>query len=375
MADLAFSATNPCHLYPLAQAVNSLTGNVTFYSGYPRWRLPQPHPDRIHAHSNRVLVTYGLLRLPERFRPRSRRLFLWQDRDFDRWVGKKLSKHDFVHAIPGQALETFHKARTLGIRTVLNHATGPSSNWVRIMRDEYKRVGLALNKVTVYDDSFFEREAKEYELADLHCVASTIARDQLCKTGIPQERIWVVPYGAYPEIFYPPKTKPRDKFRIVFAGHVTLRKGVATLLSALEKLHKTEWRVDFYGGVAKEAKPDLDRYSGATRLFFHGPVNQTELAERMRESSVLVLPSLEEGFGLVIVQALACGTPCVVSDAVGAKDLIKNRENGSVFPVKDFEALSEELVFWESQPKCVEGDFSWSEPGRRLTSLSREALA
>jgi len=374
MVDLAFTATNPCHLYPLAQAASSLPCDVTFYSGYPQWRLPRPHPTHLRTHSGRVLVTYGLLRLPERFRPRSRTLFLWQDRDFDRWAGSKLSKHGFIHAMPGQALETFRKAKALGIRTVLNHATGPSSNWIEIMRGEYERVGLAIDRATVYDQLFLEREAKEYELADLHCVASTIVKQQLADGGISLDRIWIVPYGADPQIFYPRRESTMGQFRIIFAGYASLRKSAITLLKALERLSHKEWRVDFYGGVAEEAKQDFDSYAGETPLFFHGPVSQHQLAEKMREASILVLPSLEEGFGLVVTQALSCGTPCIVSDAVGAKDLIKNRDNGSVFPVKDSEALSEELNFWASQPRRVSGDFSWNNPAGTLVRLSEAAL-
>jgi glycosyltransferase involved in cell wall biosynthesis len=374
MADLAFAATNPCHLYPLAQATSSLSRDVTFYSGYPKWRLGRPLPTHLHTHSGRVLVTYGLLRLPERFRPRSRTLFLWQDREFDRWVGDKLSKHDFVHAMPGQALETFRRAKALGVRAVLNHATGPSRNWVEIMRGEYERVGLTIDKATVYDESFLEREAKEYDLADLHCVASTVVKQQLTLSGVLPERVWIVPYGADPEVFYPRVDGSPREFRILFAGYVSLRKGMITLLTALEKLRKKDWRVDFYGGVAQEARPDIDSYSGQTPLFFHAPVTQNDLAEKMREASVLVLSSLEEGFGLVVPQALSCGTPSIVSEAVGAKDLIKNRENGSVFPVKDSEALCEELVYWASHPKRVTGDFSWNQPARTLVKLSEAVL-
>jgi len=373
MVDLAFAATNPCHLYPLAQAASSLSPNVTFYSGYPQWRLPRPYPARLHTHSGRVLVTYGLLRLPERFRPRSRTLFLWQDRDFDRWVGSKLSKHDFVHAMPGQALETFRKAKALDVRTVLNHATGPSRNWIEIMREEYQRVGLTLDQATVYDESFLERESKEYTLADLHCAASTVVKKQLVATGISPERIWMVPYGADPKVFYPRRNSSAGQFRIIFAGYVSLRKDVITLLSALQKLRRKEWRVDFYGGVAGEVRQDIDSYSGETPLYFHGPVSQNDLAQKMRESSILVLPSLEEGFGLVVAQALSCGTPCIVSEAVGAKDLLKNRENGSVFPVKDSEALSEELIFWANRPGRVTGDFSWTQPAETLLRLSESA--
>jgi glycosyltransferase involved in cell wall biosynthesis len=276
--------------------------------------------------------------------------------------------------MPGQALETFRKAKALGIRTVLNHATGPSRNWIEIMRGEYQRVGLALDRATVYDQLFLEREAKEYDLADLHCAASTIVKQQLAAGGVSPDRIWIVPYGADPQIFYPRRESTMGQFRIIFAGHVSLRKSVATLLKALEKLRRKEWRVDFYGGVAGEARQDIDSYTGETPLFFQGPVSQHQLAEKMREASILVLPSLEEGFGLVVAQALSCGTPCIVSDVVGAKDLIKNRDNGSVFPVKDSEALSEELNFWASRPRRVAGDFSWTNPAGTLVRLSEAAL-
>jgi glycosyltransferase involved in cell wall biosynthesis len=275
--------------------------------------------------------------------------------------------------MPGQALETFRKAKALGVRTVLNHATGPSRNWIEIMREEYQRVGLTLDQATVYDESFLERESKEYTLADLHCAASTVVKKQLVATGISPERIWIVAYGADPKVFYPRRNSSAGQFRIIFAGYVSLRKDVITLLSALQKLRRKEWRVDFYGGVAGEVRQDIDSYSGETPLYFHGPVSQNDLAQKMRESSILVLPSLEEGFGLVVAQALSCGTPCIVSEAVGAKDLLKNRENGSVFPVKDSEALSEELIFWANRPRRVTGDFSWTQPAETLLKLSESA--
>jgi glycosyltransferase involved in cell wall biosynthesis len=375
MVDLAFSATNPCHLYPLAQATAALGVRTTFYSGYPAWRLAGSHPTHLRTHSLRTLITYGLLRIPERFRPRSRTLFLWQDRHFDRWVAGALARHHFVHAIPGQALETFRRAKTLGVTTVLNHATGPSRHWVEVMRGEYEKAGLSIERATVYDGAFWRREEEEYALADRHCAASTVVRDQLVAFGVRPERIWVVPYGAAPEVFFPaPDKGSPGKFRILFAGQVSLRKDVATLLRALEKVGRPGWVLDVFGSVGDEVKAELAGYRGATPLIVHGSVSQRQLAEEMRRSSVLVLPSLEEGFGLVVVQALACGTPCVVSDAVGARDLIKPRINGSVFPAKAADALATELKFWAGQPKRVDGDYSWTDPARTLCRLSAEAL-
>ena len=233
---ISISATNPCHLYPMAMELAGAQALGCYYSGYPPWKLPASDRLKIRAHSLRTTVVYGLLNfVPERLRPTSRSLFLWQDRGFDRWVGRHLEPCDFIHGMPGQCLHTFRAARWLGIRTVLNHATGPARDWVQIMGPEYARVGLKLEEVCPYDDAYFIREDEEYSLADYHCAASTIVRDQLLQRGIPADRIWVVPYGADTSIFCPAEAAAPTGFRIVFAGQVGIRKGLKTLLDGMLK--------------------------------------------------------------------------------------------------------------------------------------------
>jgi glycosyltransferase involved in cell wall biosynthesis len=238
------------------------------------------------------------------------------------------------------------------------------------MEPEYRRVGLRLTEVCHYDAAYFEREAREYALADFHCAASTVVRDQLMGMGIARERIWLVGYGADPGIFHARGRKTPERFRIVFAGQAGLRKGLRTLL---ETLDRADWEMHFYGGVAPEAREDLGRYTGSTPLTWHGAVSQGELADGMRQGSVLVLPSLEEGFGLVVPQALNCGLPCIVSDRVGGKDLIRHRENGSIFPGGDAGALAEELAWWEANWRPVEEVYDWEGPARALIEASRPA--
>jgi glycosyltransferase involved in cell wall biosynthesis len=94
------------------------------------------------------------------------------------------------------------------------------------------------------------------------------------------------------------------------------------------------------------------------------------LAQTFRESSVLVLPSLEEGFGLVVAQALHCGLPCIVSDRVGAKDFIEHRVNGSIFPAGDSHALADELEWWSRHPRRVKHSYSWPDAANQLIKLS-----
>jgi glycosyltransferase involved in cell wall biosynthesis len=279
--------------------------------------------------------------------------------------------------MPGQALHTFRAAKCFGYSTVLNHATGPAREWVRIMRPEYERVGLRLEKECPYDAAYFAREAEEYALADFHCAASTVVRDQLVGLGIPEERIWVVPYGAdtNARVFQRAQNpSPPPFFRILFAGQISLRKGIRTLLDALTLANRAHWKMDFIGARSSETAKDIAAYRGATPLNFHGALPQQRLARAMRESSVLVLPSLEEGFGLVVPQALNCACPCIVSDRVGGRDYVRHRGNGSIFPVGDAAALAAELAWWEAHPARPVENFTWTPGARTLIANSQAVL-
>lgn len=375
---LSFAATNPCHIWPTARAIMRHGHLAHYYSGYPAWKLPDCPPAHLRTHSLRTNIVYALLKYaPAILRPNSRSLFLWQDHGLDRWVARHLQPADYIHAMPGQALHTFRAARRLGIRTVLNHATGPARDWVKIMQPEYERIGQKLTDVCPYDQAYFQREDEEYQLADYHCAASTIVRDQLIALHIPEEKIVVIPYGADtgPHVFHRGENDPPPaQFRILFAGQIGIRKGLRTLLEALTLCGKPEWSLHFIGAQLPESQHDLDAYHGPVPLHFHGPKRQTELAHHMRTSSVLVLPSLEEGFGLVIPQALNCGLPCIVSDRVGGKDLIRHRENGAIFPVGAPTALARELLHFAAHPTRTTDTHDWEAPARRLIDWSQANL-
>jgi glycosyltransferase involved in cell wall biosynthesis len=84
----------------------------------------------------------------------------------------------------------------------------------------------------------------------------------------------------------------------------------------------------------------------------------------------LVLPSAEEAFGLVVVQALQCGVPCLVSDRVGAKDLIRPGQTGDIFPFGDVDSLGDLLIKWEQNRVQVDDRFPRSASAERLVSVS-----
>ena len=88
---IAISATNPCHLFPLARELAARDALGCYFSGYPAWKLGDTRALPIRTHSLRTNAVYAALKfLPEKLRPGSRSLFLWQDQGFDRWAGSHL---------------------------------------------------------------------------------------------------------------------------------------------------------------------------------------------------------------------------------------------------------------------------------------------
>jgi glycosyltransferase involved in cell wall biosynthesis len=372
---IAISATNPCHVYDLACALHAQNALGAFHSGYPRWKLKPPPGLPLRTHSWRTVITYAARRTPRRFRPADHTLFRWQDDGFDAAVARALRRTDgaFVHALPGQAWRTFESARLLGQKTVLNHASGPPRLQLEALAEEYARVGLPQGKFHGYNAAYREREDHEYQLSDFHCVASHIVRKQLISLGVPDEKIWVVPYGAERRRFCrPPAGAKRDPHRVVFAGQLTQRKGLRVLIEAAALVRQSiPITVGLYGPVLPDILPDLQRYASHTWLSWPGAVSQTELAEVFQKAAVLVLPSWEEAFGLVVPQALNCGLPCIVSDRVGAADVISNHLNGSVFPAGNAVALAEEIAWWIQNPPGMQiPELGWEIPAQQLIALT-----
>jgi glycosyltransferase involved in cell wall biosynthesis len=356
----SFSATNPCHVYDMALALWEKKALGFYYSGYPRWRLKPPATFPMKTEAFRTLITYGMQRLPEALRIDDNGMFRWQDAGFDRAVSKRLTGEGFIHGIPGQCLETFRQAKKCGLKSVLNHASGPIGQQRAMIAPEYKRVGLDLEALAPLPRAYEERLLEERELAEVHCVASTVVRDQLIADGVAAERIWIVPYGA-DSVLFPKRTHiPSGTFKICFAGRQSLRKGIHYLLKALESVDSSGWELHCFGMEFKETAHDFREFKGGAQVIQRGSVSQRELAEAFREMDVLVLPSAEEAFGLVVVQALESGVPCIVSDRVGAKDLIREGQTGSIIPFADHVALAQSLVDWQGNRLTVEDRFPWS---------------
>ena len=264
-------------------------------------------------------------------------------RHFDGKVARRIHslRPDVVYAYEGGARETFREARRLGVKTIYE-LTSSYWYWVRdLLTQEAERspkfAGLLPNLVD--SASHLKWKDEELALADYVFVASEHVRRTLAGV-VPEEKIRVVHYGA-PAIRRREQmiTDPTRPLRVLFVGVLVQHKGIGYLLDAIDRLG-SQVELTLVGRRFR-ANARVDEACRRWRWFETLP--HSRVMDVMMESDVLVLPSLGEGFGLVVTEALACGLPVVVTPNVGASDLVHDGQEGFVVPAGSADLIAERL--------------------------------
>lgn len=158
------------------------------------------------------------------------------------------------------------------------------------------------------------------------------------------------------------------ELRLIFAGKISEKKGVKSLIRSLDYLKDSGLIIslELAGGAGDEGEYQEIRELAEKCPFavaFAGKITQQELAKKMNQSDVFVLPSFYEGLPLVIIEALACGTYVICTDLPGIRNWIDQNlpDNGVVFVeppkrVNEDEPVEEELpVFEKKLAGAIEG--------------------
>jgi glycosyltransferase involved in cell wall biosynthesis len=189
-------------------------------------------------------------------------------------------------------------------------------------------------------------------------VSESSRRDIETHLGVPAAGVDVIPVGIDPDVFTPPPPgRPRDRESIVVTTSADVPlKGLVHLLEAVAKL-RTERRVRLTvvgtarpGGPAEAA---LDRLGLRDAVRFTGPVPEADLVALLQGAAVVAIPSLYEGFSLPAIEAMACGTPLVTTDA-GALPEVVGSKAGLRVPAGDVGELTAALQLVLDSPSLGE---------------------
>jgi len=326
--------------YTAWQQVNGLAAAGADLLVFPG-ALQRPVPEGVRVQTT---LARGRLRIPYKVLGTMRTLAL-HDHIVARRLEKLAGKVDVVHTWPSAALKTLRTAKRLGIPTVLERPNAHTRFAYEAVQAESKRLGIVL---PADDEYFFKedvlaREEQEFAATDYLLCASDFSMQTFLDRGFRREKLVKHQYG-YDEKQYFPSDRFADGKRgltVLFAGVAAVRKGVHFALEAWLKSPACQDGKFLIAGTFLPAY--AERFAS---MLAHPSVSvlghRNDVPELMRNADLLVLPSIEEGFGLVCVEAMGSGCIPLVSEA--CTDLCKHMENAMVHRIGDVPAITEQIT-------------------------------
>jgi glycosyltransferase involved in cell wall biosynthesis len=279
----------------------------------------------------------------------------------DRYVAASIHKisaqHrlDAVYAYEDGAAVSFRKAKGLGIKCFYDLPIGYWRAAQRLLEPERERWPEWANTLTGFEDSAVKlaRKDEELRLADRIIVASQFTADTLRDFPGTLAPIQVIPYG-FPEVGEP---RCYDDFsinrplKLLFVGGLSQRKGIADLFAAVDVL-APHVELTVVGNKATDNCLALN--AALSRHRWIPSLPHAEVLKIMREHDVLAFPSLFEGFGLVITEAMSQGTPVITTNRTAGPDLIEHGRNGWLVEAGSTSALQAVIEQLIRQPQSIE---------------------
>ncbi|MFB2773247.1 glycosyltransferase family 4 protein [Pelatocladus sp. BLCC-F211] len=336
-----------CYLNLLPKNISK---RITDELGRRTWVSPNSVQMRTHPWREIIKIALVKTGLSERLGLRQQQLVDWVYAALDDHVAKyHLESLTAVYAYEDGAASTFQAAKQHGVICLYDLPIPFYRKNQEIQTQEANKFpDLASALQAVQEPTWkIERKEQEIQLADHIFVASSFTRKSLLDVGVQPEKISVIPYGS-PIQYFQPQTKTDQVFRTLFVGRVAPGKGIHYLLKAWQELQLSEAEL-LLVGINEFPKNWLSQYRD---IFRYVPsVPHASLNEYYSSANVLVFPSLLEGFGLVLLEAMACGIPIITTTNTAGPDIITDGVEGFIIQIRDVEALKEKLEWCYCHPQ------------------------
>lgn len=314
------------------------------------WIPPEGVSIRMYPYQEMLRIFLVKTGLSALFCLNYQQLFDWVCLSIDKEVSQwHLANIQGIYSYEDSAALTFKAAKSRGIRCFYDLPIPFYRMSQRIQAEEaelFPELKVALQ--AIQEPSWkLERKEQEIELSDHIFVASSFTQKSLLEIGVASNKISIIPYGS-PIEYFQPEPKSDAVFRVLFVGRVGPRKGVHYLLQAWKELKLPEAELLLLG-INEFPNGWLSSYE--SQFTYIAPVPHHSLSSYYNQASVLVFPSLVEGFGLVLLEAMACGIPVITTPNTGGPDMITDGVEGFIIPIRDVEALKEKLDWCYTHPE------------------------
>lgn len=316
----------------------------------------------------------------------------WRTTTFSRRIAARLRRwpqFDVVVAQQTCALDVFQAAAPGSVR-VLNYPIAHHRWMMRELANEAARNPGWRGSLQGNDFSAEEldRLDREIDLADIVLVASSFVKRTFVENGVPEGKIRVIPLGADVSELSATADPPADAhspsrgLRVLFAGQLTQRKGLSYMLEGFLTANVEDSTLQLLGSPVGDV---LDHIPQRPEIEIRDSVARSQLGRLYEDADVLMLVSLAEGFGLVAIEAMSCGTPCILSTSTFADDVVTDGVDGIILEPGDAESIAEALkalaadrpllARMSAAARATAGEFTWDRYSAKASQLIRELAA
>jgi len=286
-----------------------------------------------------------------------------------------------AYAFEDAALWTLKKARRRGVPSVYDLPIPHHRTLEGMWRREFSRwPGAVAGPVPLEPHWKQVRKDRELASADIVVVASAFTENSVREAGHTGSVV-CNPYGFPGGLFAPRTHAPAGPFTALAVGSQDLRKGTPYLLDAWRKAGLRDARLRIIGRMALDPR-FLAPFHG---LYEHIPgIPRTQLPLEYAKADLLVFPTLGDGFGMVISEAMACGTPVLTTPCGGGPEVITPGTDGLIIPAGNVDALVECLRWAAGNRDALHrmgaaaaaraAGYTWEDAGARLAGAIQNVL-
>tara|TARA_Y200000002_G_scaffold299988_1_gene254964 strand:+ start:4723 stop:5853 length:1131 start_codon:yes stop_codon:yes gene_type:complete len=362
---ILIGSSTPFHLGHIARELTHLGHDVTMIGYMPRIGTRRFFDNKIKYRS------YFFYSLPFSFfalQKYSKRLKNWaiyfMMPIIDWFISRNIKDQDVFIGLSGVCLESFRKAKRNGILTICERGSSHVLTQMSVINNDIKKT---------FPKLYIDRELEGYNIVDFITIPSLFSKKTFINHNVKENRIFLNNYGVDSNIFKEIKNlknkKDPNRINVLYVGDWSYQKGCDLLVQALNKLENMY--LTHIGSRSNVQYPQNDRFTAL------GIIPNLILSKYYSKYDVFVLASRQDGFGMVLLEALSSGVPVIASTNTGGPDIkkiIENKNLVQIFKSENADQLISLLLNFKklkftdtdlSEVNKIKEYFTWSSYAKR----------